>query len=194
MGNTYLAFRSKCGWNLPDWDGDMEIWWTTNNVCFGLRGQKEMCVPPASLNTTCRIWSPSVEFSSLSAIRLSRQGKHPYWCLKSHSPVAESSLWQSKYFSLPVILHTCAHPGLLLPWRQSLELKYAKLKREDHRDFCGTGFWTLNNLPCCSPAGQASGEVNTKTRSVCIFERYFLNTKINKEGGGKQRKSFLSDH
>lgn len=91
MGKTYLAFNSKCGWNLPDWEGDMEIWWTSN-VSFGDRDQKEMWVPPASLNTMCRIWTPPAEFSSLSANRLSRQGKYPYWSLKSHPAIAESCL------------------------------------------------------------------------------------------------------
>lgn len=56
MGNTHLAFSSECGWNLPDWERDMEIWWTTHSISFGGRNQKEMWVPPASLNTSHRIW------------------------------------------------------------------------------------------------------------------------------------------
>lgn len=153
----------------------MEIWWTTSKVSFGGRDQKEMWAPPASLNTICRNWTPSTKFSSLSANRLLRQGKYPYWSPKSYSLIAENSVAEKAF--LPFALHLSFHTPVPIKafscqGEKIPVLKGSNLNREDHHGFCGTWFWTLNILPCCSPGFRRS-QHSTRHKSVCTFERYF---------------------
>lgn len=148
-------------------------------------GQQAMLVLETGIKRKCKClqlhWTPCAESehhrqnSPLSANRLSRQGKYPYWSLKSHSATAASCVAEqvSCLLLFTCVSHSCAQQGLLLSWRQSPVLKGSNMKRQKHHDFCGICSWTLHILPCCFLAGQASGEVNTTHRNLCTFERDF---------------------
>lgn len=106
---------------LPNWEGDMEMWWAAHNASFGGRDQKEMWVPPASLNTTRRIWTPCAEFSSLSADYQPKKNILAGVLRVTHLQLKSLCVAEQVFCLLlfPCHFTHCAPQGLLLSWRQS---------------------------------------------------------------------------
>lgn len=132
--------------------------------------------------------------------RILRQEKHPFWSLKSHSPIDENTLiWHSKH--MHCALHSLFHP--LVPGKASSCHKVQCWRSPawiEKTIMISVGLWTFNVLPYRSPkrSGFKRTQLSTThkctcTSEICLTRAHtspwdFFNSKINKKGGGKQRK------